>query len=318
MKRLLTACASALLASSLLYTPSHASDWQPPGPIKMMIGFKAGGGADTQARLIAEAMQARLGWKVIPEQVTGKGGLNLAKRLKGAAKDGTAIGIVVTETLGYNMAAAKRAGLKPEDFTPLATTAGFQMGVIAKTDKGWKNIHDVFQKAQSGEKIRFGAFSPRTADLAYLIGKANNVDFNIVMAKGGKGVMNGINADDLDIGWAAGPQAKGVKAGELVNLMSGLSTPLILSPDAPLIKDLGVPFNADGYFVYIAPAGIPEAAKKALSDAISDIVNDPETKAHGLIKKAFGGATVLRDDALDQYLKDGYQASAQLLKAASE
>ena len=33
-----------------------AADWTPPGPIKLMIAFRAGGGADTQARLIAEAL----------------------------------------------------------------------------------------------------------------------------------------------------------------------------------------------------------------------------------------------------------------------
>ena len=94
----------AALASAILLTGAAAAEWAPPGPIKLMIAFRAGGGADTQARLIAEALEAELGWKFIPEQVTGKGGINMAAALKDQPNDGTVIGMGVTETFGYNMA----------------------------------------------------------------------------------------------------------------------------------------------------------------------------------------------------------------------
>ena len=53
---------------SLIATSVAASDWTPPDPIKLMIGFRVGGGADTQARLIAEEIENRLGWKFIPNR----------------------------------------------------------------------------------------------------------------------------------------------------------------------------------------------------------------------------------------------------------
>ncbi|MCP4199746.1 MAG: tripartite tricarboxylate transporter substrate-binding protein, partial [Proteobacteria bacterium] len=96
---------------------SAAADWKPSGPIKMMIAFRAGGGADTQARLIAEELQKRHGWKIIPTQVTGKGGINLARALAKSPNDGTVIGITVTETFGYNLVVSKKSGLKLSDFT---------------------------------------------------------------------------------------------------------------------------------------------------------------------------------------------------------
>ena len=49
---------SAALAFAVAATASVASDWTPPGPIKMMIAFRAGGGAHTQARLVAVAALA--------------------------------------------------------------------------------------------------------------------------------------------------------------------------------------------------------------------------------------------------------------------
>ena len=46
---------------------------------------KAMSGADTQARMIAEELEKRHGWKIIPEQVTGGGGAKLAAKMKGMA-----------------------------------------------------------------------------------------------------------------------------------------------------------------------------------------------------------------------------------------
>ena len=313
----LIALLSAVLIVGMFSTPVLA-EWQPSGPIKMMIAFKAGGGADTQARLIAEELEARHGWKIIPTQVTGKGGLNLASTIKKEPSDGTVIGILVSETLGYNLLAASKSGIKLNDFTPLTTTAGFQMGIAALTSKGWKDFHDVIKVAKGGQKIRFGVMSPRLADIAYLIGKANGVDFNIVSAKGGKGVMNALNAGDIDVGFVAGIQAKAVKAGDMVNLASGRSDPLKQSPDAPLVKDLGADFPSDGYFMFMAPAGLPDDARQAISDAIAEIVTDPSTKANGFLNKAFGGPTIIKGGDLDQYLAKELERAEELLKLASE
>lgn len=316
MKRFLKAGVVALSAA-VMATTAMASDWTPPGPIKLMIAFKAGGGADTQARLIAEELEARMGWKFIPEQVTGKGGLNLANVLKDQPNDGTAIGMVVTETLGYNMAAAN-AGMTPENFTGLTTTAGFQMGVVARSDKGWTSFEDMIAAAKGGQEIRFGTMSPKLADLAYLLGKAQGVDFNIVSVKGGKGVMNGVNAGDLDVGFMAGIQAKGVAAGDLVNLASALSAPLVQTPDAPTFADLGVEYSADGYFVFVGPAGMPEDARAALTEAIVSVVSDENTKAGGIIKKAFGGAAAISGGELTELLASDFANAGALMDAASE
>ena len=307
----------ATLGMAAMATGAWAQDWTPPGPIKLVIAFRAGGGADTQARLIAEALEQREGWKFIPEQVTGKGGLNLANALKDAPNDGTVIGMAVTEAFGYNMAAS-RAGMTPEDFTGLATTAGFQMGIVARSETGWQSFDDMIAAARDGRQIRFGVMSPKLADLAYLLGRAQDVDFNIVSVKGGKAVMDGVNAGDLDVGFMAGIQAKGVAAGDLVNLASGLSQPLTQTPEAPTLADLGVEYNADGYFVFVGPAGMPEEARAALSQAIADVVEDPDSKAGGLIRKAFGGPAVITGDELDALMASDYAQAADLLEAASE
>ena len=315
MKRILKAAVAAASLAAMS-TGAFASDWTPPGPIKLMIAFKAGGGADTQARLIAEDLEAKMGWQFIPEQVTGKGGMNLVMALKDQPNDGSVIGMVVTEAMGYNMKVAD-AGVTPSDYTAITTTAGFQMGVVSKTDKGWKSFDDMIAAAKEGP-LRFGAMSPKLADLAYLLGKAQGVEFNIVNVKGGKGVMNGVNAGDLDLGFMAGIQGKGVAVGDLVNLASALSEPLKQTPDAPTFGDLGVQFSADGYFLIIGPGGMPAEARDALAAAIVEVISTDGMKSNGMITKAFGGPAVIAGDDAQTLIESDFEAAGALLKAASE
>ena len=114
------ATASALL---LMAITDAAAYWKPAGPITTLIGFAAGGGADTRARMIAEELEKRLGWTIIPEQATGGGGTKLLAKIKDMPNDGTVIGLAVTETYGYNMIANPKAGYTQANITPLTKTA---------------------------------------------------------------------------------------------------------------------------------------------------------------------------------------------------
>ena len=317
MKRHFTRSVLAAVAMVLTTFGALASNWTPPGPISLLIAFRAGGGADTQARMISEALEAKLGWKFIPEQVTGKGGVNMLRALSEKPNDGTAIGMAVTESLGYNLATSK-TGLKASDFTGLSTTAGFQLGVIGETKDGYKTMHDVIAAAKGGTKISFGVMSPRLADLVYLMEKANDVQFNTVSYRGGKAVLDAIVAGDVDIGFVAGPQAKGVAAGELVELASALSKPLNATPDAPLLSDLGVSFNADGYFVFVGPAGMPKEAQEALGEAIASVVTDQSQPVSKMINKVFGGAATIKGGELDTLLQQGYDDAGKLTEAVGD
>jgi len=315
MKKILAAAVAAMGLTAIA-TSAHADDWTPPGPIKLMIAFAAGGGADTQARMIAEEIEAAKGWKIIPEQVTGKGGLNAAMALKDEPKDGTSIAMIVTETLGYNLAAADAGD--PSMLTAITTTAGSQMAVVSMASKGYKTFADVVAAAKSGEEIRFGVMSPSLADLAYVVGKENGVDFNIVSVRGGKAVMNGLTAGDMDIGFGAGIQARGVAAGDMVELASAKSGPLAGTPDAPNLSAFGSKFPNDTMFMIAGPGDMDPAARDAIAAAIAEVVTADGSKAGGFINKAFGGIDLRTGDELDAFVADAYANAGALLDASAE
>ena len=309
--------AAAAVATAALLTAAApaAAEWKPSGPINLMIAFRAGGGADTQARLMATSLEKTKGWKIIPQNVTGKGGAVMARKLKAQPNDGLTIGIAVTETFGYNILAAKKPGYAVGDFTYITTTAGSQMGIVAKTSRGWKSIDDLVKAAKGGAKVKFGAMSARLADLAYVVQQKFGIELNTVMFKGGRGVLNAITAGDVDAGWVAGIQGKGVRAGDLVNLMSGESARLKVSPDAPTMMELGIPYDAGAKFLIVAPKGIPADARKGLADAIAAILKDKSTKAAQFVTRAFGGPLLISGAALDKLVADGIASSKQLMEA---
>ena len=91
---------AVILAIGLSATAAHA-EWQPKGPIKLWIGFGAGGGTDTQGRALAEQIEKNRGWRVIPENKAGAGGAVMAAQLKTAPADGQTIGFAITSTVDF-------------------------------------------------------------------------------------------------------------------------------------------------------------------------------------------------------------------------
>lgn len=266
--------------------------------------------------MIAAELEAAKGWKIIPEQATGKGGLNAVRALNGEPTDGTAIAMIVTETLGYNMAAADAGG--PDAVTPITTTAGTEMAVVALASKGYKTLGDVIEAAKNKEQIHFGTMSPALSDLAYVIGKLNDVEFNVVQVRGGRAVMDGLNAGDMDVGFGAGIQTKAVAAGEMVELASAKSSELAGTPDAPLLSEYGVPYTNDTMFLFAGPAGMDPAARAAIAAAVSEVLNAEGSEAAGFIEKGFGGLNIIQGEELRTMIAKDYEQAGALLDASAE
>ncbi|MDB6176221.1 tripartite tricarboxylate transporter substrate-binding protein [Paracoccus sp. Z330] len=311
---------SFLLAASVVAVCAGAAnaEWTPDGPVKMMIGFKAGGGADTLARMLAEDIQSQQGWNLLPVNVDGRGGAIMARELKDSPSDGMTIGVGITDTFAYGHQAMRDPGYAPEDFDFLATLAGTQMGIVAKSDRGWKDLGDVLEAAKAGEEISFGTMTPRLADGAYYIGKVNEVDFSIVSNfSGGQDVLNAINAGDIDIGWVAGPQKAGVVSGDLINLANGEHETLEMSPDTRGLSDFGVDFGFGTTFLVFAPAGLSDEAKAAWSEAIIAAVDNPDSKVRSFIDRLFVAKTLNADEA-SAYVATEADEALQLLDATAE
>ena len=304
--------AAVIGAVGLITTDPASAQWKPKGPISIMIGFAAGGGTDTQARMIAAELEKRKGWKVIPSNVAGRGGALMARKLKNMPNDGTALGMAVTESFGYNMVAAKKPGYTADDFTYVTTTTGSQMGLVVKASKGWKTWEEFLKAAKAGT-VKFGGMSQKHADINYLIEQKFGVKFNTVVLRGGRAVMNALNAGDIDIGYGAGIQARAVKSGDMINLVSGLSKRIPISPNAPTLMELGIPYDIAAKFIIVGPKGMPNDARQAIAGAVSEILNDQGSKVNKFVKARYTGPDVITGKALDDFIAKGLAETKTLM-----
>jgi len=136
MKRALLSLAAALglATTAALPGPSLAQDAYPARPVTMLVPAAAGGPSDTVARLVAEAMSADLGQRVVIENAGGAGGSLGAGRVAKAAPDGYTL-------LLYHIGVATFGALYPnlpykpaEAFDPVGLVTEVPLTVVGRKD----------------------------------------------------------------------------------------------------------------------------------------------------------------------------------------
>jgi tripartite-type tricarboxylate transporter receptor subunit TctC len=312
MKRLIP----IFIAFGLVFSPAHAQ-WQPNGPIKLWIGFGAGGGTDTQARALAGELESLRGWRIIPENKAGGGGAVMAAGLKNAPADGQTVGLAINTT--FDFATLKNENLSLDDFTYITTTAGSQMAILARTDSGWKTLDDMVAAAKGGTKIVWANWGAQVQAGAEVVARHFGIEVNHLRGKGGKSGMNALVARDANVAWGGGVQRGLVAAGELVILASAESKPLVQAPGGKTLRDYGIDYNLGFQFLLAGPKGMSNEARDAIADAIAEVLSNPESKTRKFIAKQYPpGPVLVSGDALTAQLKATYEANKRLLKAVTK
>lgn len=302
-----------IAALALLAGPAHA-EWAPKGPIKFWIGFGAGGGTDTQARALAEELEALKGWRIIPENKAGGGGAVMAAQLKNEPADGQTLGLAINTT--FDFATIGNENISIDDFTYITMTAGSQMAVLARADSGWKSLDDMVKAAKSGTKIVWANWGNQVQAGAEMVARHYGIEVNHLRGKGGKSAINALVAKDANVGWGGGVQGPLVAAGELVILASAEPKPLVQAPDQPTLIDLGVMETGLGFqFVLAGPKGMSADARDTIAAAIHEVLKNPESKTAKFVTKQYPpGPLMTAGDALTAQLKKNLEANKELVK----
>ena len=117
MRRPFSVAVTIALALSFASSASQSQDW-PTRPIRIIVGFGAGGGTDIAARIVAEPLSKALGQPVVVENRVGAGGMTAAEQIAKGAKDG------YTALMMSNAHAVSPAMYKAMRYDPIAD---FQM-----------------------------------------------------------------------------------------------------------------------------------------------------------------------------------------------
>ena len=132
---------------------AHAQNF-PNKPIKLLIGFAAGGPTDVIARILAQDMTASLGQTVLVENKPGASSMIATQEVKRASADGYTLYMT---TLTHSVNAVLHADKKPydpiADFTPITLVCHLPLVMVAKGDSPFNSPADVVKaaKAKPGE-----------------------------------------------------------------------------------------------------------------------------------------------------------------------
>ena len=253
-------------------------------PIKVLVGFPAGGGTDAIARTLAEGLKDELNAPVIVENRPGAGGQIAAQALKAAAPDGTTVFISHDHTISILPLVTKNPGFDPtRDFVPIAGFATFVNALALSGGTAAKTFNDyvAWVKSQSG-KSAIGVPAPASVPefLVKVIGEKYGVDLVAVPYRGSAPMIGDMLGNQIPAGIGSVPEfVENHKVGKLRVVAVFGPTRQAAMPEVPTFAELGLAgFEDVPYYAFFAPAGTPQAEIDRFSAALAKVIARPEVK----------------------------------------
>ncbi|TMI15181.1 MAG: tripartite tricarboxylate transporter substrate binding protein [Betaproteobacteria bacterium] len=277
--RFLLACIAALASAA-----ASAQDY-PAKPVRLVVGFAAGGPTDVIARVIAQDMAMSLGQGVVVENKTGANALIATQEVKRAAPDGYTI---LMTTLSHNVNAILLADQKPydpiKDFAPISLVSFLPLVMVTRADAPFNSVQDVVQaaKAKPGEVSYASAGNGGSAHLAAaLVETLSGTRMTHVPFRGNAPALTEVMAGRVSfmfypmVGIADQVAQKRLKALAVSTEKRHPDYPAVLT-----MAESGFP----GFEQYtqglgvVAPAGTPAPVIDKLNAAVRASLAKPETK----------------------------------------
>ena len=256
-----------------------------PAPLRILVGFPAGGGTDAIARTLSDRLKDQLGVPVVVENRAGAGGQIAAQALKAAAPDGNTVFLTHDHTISILPQVVKNPGFDPaKDFVPVAGFATFVNAFAVSAGTPAKSVAEYVSwvKSQGAAKGTVGVPAPASTPefLVKVIGQKYSLDLQAAPYRGSAPMMADMLGNQIAAGVASVPDfIENHKAGKLrvVAVLGPARQPAL--PDVPTFSELGLAgFDDLPYYGLFAPVGTPRAALDKLADALSKVLVQPDVK----------------------------------------
>lgn len=320
MKKLvLSACVA--LSALLPVTASAQTAPYPTQPIKMLIGFAAGGPTDVIGRILAQHMTTTLGQSVVVENRTGANSLIATREVAKAKPDGYT---VLFASLSHNvnrLLLNEKAEYEPlGSFAPVSLVANLPLVVVTAYDSPYKTLQDLIAAAKSKpEAISYG--SAGNGGSAHLAGAlmATMTDSKMVHVpfRGNAPALTEVMAGRVSFMFYPMIGIAGQVADKRLRVLAvGSSKPMPDFPGVPTMDASGFPdFEQTAPWVgMLAPAGTPKAIVDQLNAALKKALAQPE-----IIKRMKDlGASPIGDtpDEFRAFLVKDSERWARVIKAS--
>ena len=273
----IVAAALALVGLLAGVGPGAAQQY-PSRTVTIVVPFAAGGPTDDLARVLANALSAKLKENFIIQNITG-GGANIgSNHVAHAAPDGYTLllhnlAISANVTLYKDLAFDTEKDLRPVMFVnrnPLVLVGRESLEPKTLTELiAWMKTHRA--------KVAIAGYGTTGHLATVLFAKEAKVDIDLIPYRGGAPVMTDLLGGRVD--WFIGtPQqvVPHVVAGKLkaYGVTTKDSVPQLPTVDS-FVKMFGPSFEIQYWQALFAPSGTPDAIVKQLNSALQEIVADP-------------------------------------------
>src|ERR1700732_478356 len=237
----------------------------PNRPIKMIVGFAAGGGTDVVARIVAQKMSETLGQSVLVENRTGASGMIAAQDVAKADPDGYTLRMGSQTTYAVAPNLYRKVTLDPaKDFAGVAMTGASPLVLVVNPSFAAHSVKDVIAMAKADPgKINFGTGGVGTTPhmTAELFQYTAGIKMVHVAYRGEAPAINDLIAGQIPLMFANLSAVMGnLKAGTLRSLAVTSARRSPSAPDIPTVAESALPgFEAETWWGIVAPAGTPQA-----------------------------------------------------------
>ncbi|MGD9042342.1 MAG: tripartite tricarboxylate transporter substrate binding protein [Desulfobacterales bacterium] len=278
MKKVKT-ISSVLAILMMLFLASSVPSWAeyPDRPVKILVGFRAGGSVDAMARLLSQKAGDSLGQPVVVVNKPGGGGAIAAKETLRAKPDGYTLCFSVALTYAAWPYMTKVKYME-DDFTYIAAVGKFQEAFVSLPNKAWTDWKGLVTHAKKQGPLNVAVMTPYDKQVLRYIAKKEGIKFNMVPTKGGAAIMTQVLGNHVDFGFSGGIHYQYVKAGKMIVLAGHGQERLVATPDIPTLKELGYNIALENYNVVAGPKGIPADVTQKLGKAFSQAVQSTEYK----------------------------------------
>ena len=260
-----------IAGAALLARPTGAqAPWTPERPIRLLVGFAAGGSTDTSARLLAQAMAERLGQPIVIENRPGAGGNIAAEAAARSAPDGHTIFLATSGTLLANKHLYRSLPFDPDrDFAPVALVNLVPNLIVVHPSVPAHSLAELIAYARANPgRVHYGSGGVGTTLhlAAAMLAARAGLDLVHVPYRGGAPAAIDLVAGKIQM--IASPIIEviaQVRAGTLRPIAVTTASRVPLLPDVPAVAETLPGFEVALWNGLVAPAGTPPAAVARLA-----------------------------------------------------
>jgi tripartite-type tricarboxylate transporter receptor subunit TctC len=270
-----------LLAFFVAISASAQTAPYPSQPVKLVVGFAAGGPSDLVARAFADHAAKSLGQPVIVENKPGANAVLATEAVAAAKPDGqTLLAAATNHTMIPALYGARIKFDAAKSFVPVCTLASSATVLVVGPSLPVKTVGEFIERAKAKPDAMSYATpgqgsSPHLATEQFR--KLAGVAMVHVPYKGAAPAVTDLLGGQVDLSFATvGSVLPHIRSGKLKALAVASRQRSALLPEVPTFEEAGVKgFVVDTWYGLLAPAGTPADALRALTREASDFVRSP-------------------------------------------